>query len=843
MAFNIGELVGFVKLDTSGVRTGMQSAEREVKAGMARTSQAAEQGGKDVGGKFSKGVTGSTLTGLKVRGGAVVAGFALDKVVGFLGDATQAASDLQQTAMKSNVIFGAQAQAIDDWASKSVDSFGLSKTAALEAAAGFGDMFMQLGDTQEQAAKTSKSVVEMAADLGSFNNLDTGDVLDRISAAMRGEYDSLQKLIPNISAARVQQEAMTETGKKNAAALTAQEKAHATLAIIQKDGARAQGDFARSAGTFAIEQQKATARSEELSAKIGQQLMPLMTAFQELLSNQILPALSSLVDMFVSVAKFVGDIPGPVKAAVIALTAFHLLKGPLGSMLDTVRIKAMYAGDSLKNIGKSGAGVKAGLSGLVGAINPWTVALGAATFALTHYFDEAQKVNGIADSLAATVDKATGAFTASSRTSAKEALFGDLSADDIKLLEDLGVNFDELAKGALEGGAAYEQQRDKVIALVQEHQGIFSVFSDESMATEGLLRSYVRLGDGADRTRTTSARLKDETQATGDAAQEAAPKVDTLAIKEKLAHDAAATAAESHKELAQAILDVADAAVSADQAESDWQQAIDDADKAIKENGRTVKNHRTELDLNTEAGRNNQDALIGLRDKALEVAEANLTQGDSTDSVKGKMALAREEFIKVATKMGLNKTAAEKLATQYGLTEGKVDDLNTAMGETPAEVKAKIEVNTAAAKIAMAGINAILTAFDNRVATATATVATAQNSPFWRPVRQRFGGPVGHIPGYAGGTLIGPGTGTSDSIHAFVRQSGRALMLSNGEFISTESSRRRNQAALEAGNKGAQLTVAGTETSGGLVQHNTFNMPPNTTPKEVAATLGWEMRR
>jgi hypothetical protein len=35
------------------------------------------------------------------------------------------------------------------------------------------------------------------------------------------------------------------------------------------------------------------------------------------------------------------------------------------------------------------------------------------------------------------------------------------------------------------------------------------------------------------------------------------------------------------------------------------------------------------------------------------------------------------------------------------------------------------------------------------------------------------------------------------------------VRLSTGEFISTDASRRRNRSALEAGNRGAQLEVAG----------------------------------
>ncbi|GAB3075448.1 hypothetical protein GCM10027053_46450 [Intrasporangium mesophilum] len=67
----------------------------------------------------------------------------------------------------------------------------------------------------------------------------------------------------------------------------------------------------------------------------------------------------------------------------------------------------------------------------------------------------------------------------------------------------------------------------------------------------------------------------------------------------------------------------------------------------------------------------------------------------------------------------------------------------------------------------------------------------------------------GIIPGFAGGTVIGPGTGTSDSVLAMIAQTGALLRVSVGEFISTAASTAHNRAALEAGNRGATLGVVG----------------------------------
>jgi hypothetical protein len=223
-----------------------------------------------MGAKFSR--VGSVMK-TALAGGAIAAGVA---VGAFAVKAVKDASDLNETVNKTDIIFGKNAATIKKWADGAATSTGLSKGAALEAASGFGDMFSQIGFTQQAATKMSTSVVGLAADFGSFNNLPTEDVTQRISAAFRGEYDSLQALVPNINAARVEQEALAATHKKSTKELTSAEKATAVLAILNKDGARAVGDFAKTSEGAANKQKILAARMENISATIGQLLLPVM---------------------------------------------------------------------------------------------------------------------------------------------------------------------------------------------------------------------------------------------------------------------------------------------------------------------------------------------------------------------------------------------------------------------------------------------------------------------------------------------------------------------------------------------------------------------------------------
>lgn len=233
----------------------------------------------DVFEQVGSSVEGQTKKFDKFKIGATVAvGAVAAASVAFADASIEKASDLNETINKASVIFGDQTKAMEKWASTASTSFGLSKAAALETAAGFGNMFSQLGFTGAASADMSQQVVKLAADLGSFNNLGTDEVIDKLEGAFRGEYDSLQALIPNINAARVSEEALAMTHKKSAKDVTEAEKAAAVLAIVQKDGAAAANDFAETSTGLANSQKILQASYEDVQASLGQKLLPIMTA-------------------------------------------------------------------------------------------------------------------------------------------------------------------------------------------------------------------------------------------------------------------------------------------------------------------------------------------------------------------------------------------------------------------------------------------------------------------------------------------------------------------------------------------------------------------------------------
>lgn len=277
----IAEIFVAVKPDTTNTGRDM---ERQLKDD-PRIRRAGENAGKSFGGGFTR-ATKALIAG---AAGVLVS----QRVISGIRETVTAASDLSETVSKSRNVFGPAAATVAKFSTSSAKSFGISQQAALAATAQFGDMFIQLGFTQKQSAKTSTTLLKTAADLGSFHNVDPTDVLQRIQAAFRGEYDSLQSLIPNINAARVEQEALALTHKKSAKDLTASEKATATLAIIQRDGRNAANDFAETSGGLANQQRILAAQTDDLKSKIGTALLPVLTAGARVLNDQYLPPIAA----------------------------------------------------------------------------------------------------------------------------------------------------------------------------------------------------------------------------------------------------------------------------------------------------------------------------------------------------------------------------------------------------------------------------------------------------------------------------------------------------------------------------------------------------------------------
>ena len=276
-------------------------------------------------GKFKDVVSGMAMgVGIAVAGMAIEAGKAL---IQFGADSVGAASDLNETLSKSEVLFGDNAKSVQKWADNAALAFGQSKQQALDAAATFATFGKAAGLTGQDLESFATDFVGLSSDLASFNNTTPEQAIQAIGAALRGESEPLRAYGVLLDDASMRQKAL-ELGIidniKNA--LTPQQKVLAAQALIYEQTSAAQGDFARTSDGLANQQRILDAQMENLKATIGQALLPvvlaLVSTFNQLVQAVLPPLTAFITDKVVPAMDAVG--------AVIRSTVGPMLEAAMG---------------------------------------------------------------------------------------------------------------------------------------------------------------------------------------------------------------------------------------------------------------------------------------------------------------------------------------------------------------------------------------------------------------------------------------------------------------------------------------------------------------------------------
>lgn len=273
---------------------------------------------------------------------AKTAGFALGAglAVGAKGlyDATQAAGDLNETVSKTNVIFGSKsANQLVSWAGDAAQNFGMSKQAALDAAATFGTFGKAAGKSGQDLRNFAMEQTALAADLASFNNTTPEEAIQAIGSALRGESEPLRAYGVLLDDASMRQEALamglTKTTKD---VLTPQQKVLAAQSLIMKQTTAAQGDFERTSGSLANQQRILKADLANTSAEIGAKLLPVGLRIVTWLNAEALPA-------FQAFGGWLGDNIPPVFERIrsVVSSVMNAMQGDVGGGLG--QVQAIFA--------------------------------------------------------------------------------------------------------------------------------------------------------------------------------------------------------------------------------------------------------------------------------------------------------------------------------------------------------------------------------------------------------------------------------------------------------------------------------------------------------------------
>lgn len=199
--------------------------------------------------------------------------------------AVNSASRLEQSSGAVETVFKKDAAAITKFAETAWDSVGLSQAETQEMATILGSQLKNLGMPMEDVANETINLTKLGADLAATYGGTTSDAVSSLSSLLRGERDPIEKYGVGIKQADIEAEklALGLTGLTGEAAKQAE--IQATLSLLTKQTADAQGQAAREYDSVEAATQRMNASWENTLATLGTALLPLVADLTDNLSG------------------------------------------------------------------------------------------------------------------------------------------------------------------------------------------------------------------------------------------------------------------------------------------------------------------------------------------------------------------------------------------------------------------------------------------------------------------------------------------------------------------------------------------------------------------------------
>lgn len=245
------------------------------------------------------------ITGMaKKAGAALAAAFGVKKLVDFGKQCLELGSDLAEVQNVVDVTFPKMTAQVDEFARSAARSFGLSETMAKKYTGTFGAMAKAFGFTEKQAYDMGSTLTGLAGDVASFYNISQDEAYTKLKSVFTGETESLKDLGVVITQTALDSYAMANGFGKTTSAMSEAEKVALRYQFVQDKLSAAQGDFARTSGSWANQCRILSLQMQSLMATIGQGLINLFTPIIRVI-NTVIGKLATLANAFKSFTELI----------------------------------------------------------------------------------------------------------------------------------------------------------------------------------------------------------------------------------------------------------------------------------------------------------------------------------------------------------------------------------------------------------------------------------------------------------------------------------------------------------------------------------------------------------
>ena len=220
----------------------------------------------------------------------------------FGSQAIQTASDLEEVQNVVNVSFGSMANEVEAFAKTAIWSFGMSELTAKQTASTFMAMANGMGLAMKDGKNMSLQLTALAGDMASFYNVRQDVAQTALNSIFTGETESLKKFGIVMTEANLSAFALSRGITKSYSAMSQAEKVALRYHYVLKSTANAQGDFARTSGSWANQVRVLKEQFNQLLGILGKGLIQVLTPIVQVLNK----LLSYLIAIGNAIAKLFG---------------------------------------------------------------------------------------------------------------------------------------------------------------------------------------------------------------------------------------------------------------------------------------------------------------------------------------------------------------------------------------------------------------------------------------------------------------------------------------------------------------------------------------------------------
>lgn len=239
------------------------------------------------------------------------------RAVGKIGSAVDLASQLTEVQNVVDTTFGDMASKVDDFTKTSIQDFGMSELTVKQISSRFQALGTSIGISSEQVAngtavankalmsqnntlyKTTDSMADMslnltrlAGDMASFYDVDQADVAKSLQSIFSGTIAPLRRYGLDLTQATLSEWAMKNGLDANIKSMTQAEKVLLRYNYVMANTQAAQGDFAKTANTWANSVRVLKQEFQAWGSIIGSVIINALKPFVQALNKVMLKVIS-----------------------------------------------------------------------------------------------------------------------------------------------------------------------------------------------------------------------------------------------------------------------------------------------------------------------------------------------------------------------------------------------------------------------------------------------------------------------------------------------------------------------------------------------------------------------